>query len=177
MRIPQVTGAIFALALLAASARADDTPQPKYRGSIAGYYRATMLDLNVEGGGGFFWGNRTTGIGFGRVRSGVMFAGLPVTMSIGVTFEVNNVSMATYGAQIELLHMESGLWGQLGPTVDAHGNFGGLLSVGWSLFGIEAQVRGYDEVRPASFQGDYGFALLGKIRIPVGFILYVLSRK
>lgn len=169
----------LALVLLVAAfpARADDKSQVIYHGSIAGWYKATMLDLDLEGGGGFFWGNRTSGIGFGRVRSGIMFVKLPIAVAIGATFEVNNVSMATYGAQLELLHLETGVWGQLGPTVDGHGNFGGLLSVGWSLFGIEAQVRGYDEVRPSAFQGGYGFALVGKLRIPVGYILYVLSRK
>jgi len=165
------------LVVAAAPARADDTPQPKYHGSIGNYYKATTLDLNLEGGGGYFWGNRSSGIGFGRVRSGVMFAGWPLTISVGATFEVNNVSMATYGAQLEFLHVASGFWAQLGPMLDARGNFGGLVSVGWSVFGIEAQVRGYDEVRPSAFQGDYGFALVGKLRIPVGYILYVLSRK
>lgn len=166
----------------AATARADDvqvvTPKPHFHGtSIEQYYRATKLDLDIEGGGGFFWGNRTSGIGFGRVRSGVMFTGYPLTISVGATFEINNVSMATYGAQIELLHIPSGLWAQLGPTVDGRGNFGGIASVGWSVIGIEAQFRGFDEVRPSAFQGGYGFAFVGKLRLPLGFILYALSRK
>lgn len=170
---------ILALAVFAAAAtaHADDVVHTRYRGSLGGYYRATTLDLNLEGGAGYFWGHQSSGIGFGRVRTGIMFVGWPVALSIGATFEVNNVSMATYGAQVELTHFEWGFWAQLGALVDGRGNFGGLLSAGWSIFGVEAQVRGYDEVRPAAFDGNYGFALLGKIRIPLGYVFYALSRK
>jgi len=174
----------LAIALASGTARAHDTttndtraPRVRYSGPLSGYYRATMLDLNFEGGGGAFWGNRDSGVGFGRVRAGVMFAGWPVTTSFGATFEINNLSMATYGVQFELTHVASGGWFQLGALVDGRGNFGGLASVGFSIFGIEAQVRGYDEVRPSAFDGNYGFALLGKVRIPLGYILYALSRK
>jgi hypothetical protein len=167
--------AIFFVALATRPARADETRIVRSR-SVEDHYRTTTLDLNLEGGAGYFWGNQSSAIGFGRVRTGVLFTGYPYCMSIGATFEVNNLSMATIGAQVELLHIPWGLWAQLGALADGRANFGGLLSIGWSIFGVEAQIRGYDEVRPASFNGGYGFAFFGKIRIPLGFIFYALSR-
>ncbi len=158
-------------------AQAQPTPHARYSGTLAGYYRATTLDLNLEGGGGYFWGNQSSAIGFGRLRTGVMFAGWPVTTCFGVTFEINNLSAATIGLQAELIHVASGLWAQIGATIDGRANAGAALAVGYALFGIEAQVRGYDEVRPQTFDGNYGFALLGKLRIPLGYIFYALSRK
>lgn len=174
-----------ALALAPVAAFADDghaappaAPASTRRFSLADYYRATRLDLDVSLGGGFFWGGPGRGVGFARVRTGVMFASWPLFVSVGATYELNNLSAATYGLQVELMQIDTGLWAQAGPMVDGHGQLGGMLSVGWSLFGVEAQYRGYDEVIFDRTSHDgYGFALLGKIRIPLGFILYARSRR
>ncbi len=174
-----------ALVLAPVAASADDghdaspaAPPSTRRFSLADYYHATGLDLDVSLGGGFFWGGPGRGVAFARVRTGVLFASWPLFVSVGATYELNNLSAATYGLQAEVMLIESGLWAQAGPMVDGHGQFGGMLSVGWSLFGVEAQYRGYDEVifDRASHDG-YGFALLGKIRIPLGFVLYARSRR
>ncbi len=150
----------------------------KYRGGIDAYYKHTGLDLDVSGGGGYFWGGPGRGVGFVRVRAGLLAARWPFIYSIGGTYEANNLSPATFGLQAEITHIGAGIWLQLGGMVDWKAQLGGMASVGWSIFGIEAQIRGYENVLPDPMSKDgYGFQLVGKVRIPIGFILYVLSRK
>lgn len=84
----------------------------------------------------------------------------------------------SFGVQGELVHISSGMWIEFGGLVDDKAQFGAMASIGWSIFGIEAQVRGYKEVLADPTTNDgYGFSLVGKIRVPLGFIFYVLSRK
>ena len=158
-----------------------DAGPSKFRGSIDEYYKYTGIDLDVSGGGGYFWGQNGfgAGVGFGRVRAGIMAVRWPFMYAVGATYEINNLSPAAWGVQAEILHIGAGIWAQLGGSVDYKGEFGGMASVGWSMLGIEAQVRGYKDVLPFAQPNDpgYGFALVGKVRIPVGFILYVLTRK
>jgi hypothetical protein len=158
--------------------QAKPIPKPRYTGSMDDYYKANTLDLDISGGGGYFTGGPGRGVGFARVRAGILFARWPISTSIGTTFEVNNLSAATYGLQLEFLHIGMGVWLQLGAMMDGRAQFGGLASLGWSFLGVEAQVRGYDQPLPDRQANDgYGFAILGKVRIPLGFILYAMTRK
>jgi hypothetical protein len=172
-----------AAAAPAADAGAAAAPEGKgkFRGDMAAYYRYVGLDLDVSGGGGYFWGERknTSGVGFVKVRGGIMYASWPYIYSIGATFESNNLSPAAWGIQAEVTHIGAGVWLQLGGMVDWKARFAGTASVGWSIFGIEAQLRGYKDPLPdaAPLDFGYGVAILGKVRIPIGVILYVLSRK
>lgn len=164
-----------------AGAPATDNSPTKYRGSIDAYYKYTGLDLDISGGGGYHWGtnDQKAGIAFGRVRGGIMHVSWPFMYAVGATYEINNMSPAAWGAQAEILHIGAGIWAQVGASVDYKAQFAGIASVGWSMLGIEAQIRGYKDALPFTQPNDfgYGFTLVGKIRIPVGFILYVLSRK
>ncbi len=168
--------AVLAVALASADSFAEDKGV-RYA-NPNDFYRATRFDLDISIGGGYFFGGPGRGVAFTRVRSGIMFAGWPLILSLGVTGELNNLSAATYGLQAELLHIETGLWAQVGPSVDGHGQFGGMVSVGWSIFGVEAQFRGYDDVIfDRGTHDGYAFALMGKIRIPIGFVSYIRSRR
>lgn len=137
-------------------------------GSADEKYARNTIDLNLEGGVGRYFGDPKATYGFGRARAGVMFARWPVFAMIGATYEYNGLSPATFGVQGELLQLSSGFWGQLGAMVDVHGKPGGMASLGFSVIGVEAQYRGYEDK-------EYGFAVLGKIRVPVGVLLYALD--
>lgn len=131
-------------------------------------YTRNTIDLNLEGGAGRHFGDPAKTLGFGRARVGVMFARWPVFTILGATYEFNNLSPASFGLQGELLHLSGGMWGQIGGSVDIHGKLGVMGSLGFSVIGVEAQYRGYED-------SNYGVAVLGKIRIPVGVILYAFD--
>jgi hypothetical protein len=146
---------------------ASNTPTISGQSADEKYTRNT-IDLNLEGGGGRHFGDPFTTLGFGRARVGVMFARWPVFTMIGATYEFNNLSPATFGLQGELLQLSGGVWGQLGGSVDVHGKAGVMESLGFSVVGVEAQYRGYED-------SGYGLTLLGKVRIPIGVILYAFD--
>jgi hypothetical protein len=131
-------------------------------------YSRNTIDLNFEGGIGRHLGDSPTTIGFGRARAGVMFARWPVFTMIGATYEYNNLSPASFGLQGELLHLSGGFWGQAGGSVDIHGKVGVMAALGFSVIGAEVQYRGYEDV-------GYGVALIGKLRLPLGVILYAFD--
>jgi hypothetical protein len=131
-------------------------------------YTRNTIDLNLEGGVGRFFGDPAATYGFGRARAGLMFARWPVFTMVGATYEYNGLSPATFGLQGELLHLSAGVWGQLGGMVDIHAKPGAMAAFGFSIIGVEAQYRGYEDK-------DYGFAVIGKIRVPLGVLLYALD--
>jgi hypothetical protein len=107
-----------------------------------------------------------------------MVARWPVIFSVGGLFETNNLSPASWGAQAEITSISSGLWTQAGFLIDYKAQPGAIASIGWSLFGIEFQYRSFQNVLPDPKSNDgYGPVLLGKVRIPIGFIIYALTRK
>src|SRR5207248_6753736 len=112
-----------------------------YAGNMDEYYRYFGLDLDVSGGGGYFWGEKKVerGIGFGRVRGGILYATWPFIYSVGATFEANNLSPLNFGVEVEATHIGAGIWVQLGGNLDWKGAPGGHVGVGWSVFGVEAQ--------------------------------------
>ena len=146
-----------------------DPNAPKIAGTSADEkYTRDTIDLDLEGGIGRHFGDPDRPVRFARARVGVMFARWPVFTMIGATYEYNNLSPATFGVQGELLHLSGGVWGQIGAMMDTHGKAGGLVSLGFSIIGVEAQYRGYED-------NAYGVAVLGKLRIPIGVILYALD--
>ena len=63
--------------------------------------------------------------------------------------------------------LSSGVWLQLGASIDVEAHPVFDLSLGWSLLGIEAQV--------VAREHDAMGALFLKLRIPFGVIGYALS--
>jgi hypothetical protein len=97
-----------------------------------------------------------------------MFARWPVFKMIGATYDWNTLSPASFGVQGELLHLSGGVWGQVGANIDVSGRPGANLAFGFSVLGVEGQYRGYED-------STYGFAVFGKVRIPIGVILYAFD--
>jgi hypothetical protein len=145
-----------------------NAPPPTSQSADEKYSRDT-IDLNLEGGVGRHLGDPAKTIGFGRARVGLMFARWPVFRIIGATYEYNNLSPASFGLQGELLHLSAGFWVQAGGSVDIHGKAGVMGGLGFSVIGVEAQYRGYEDV-------GYGATLIAKLRLPIGVILYALDQ-
>ncbi len=137
--------------------------------SVNAFYKANTWDLNVEGAFGYSAAGPGHIMGMGRVRAGVMLARWPTFLMFGATYEISNLSLATFGLQAELMSLAVGFWGQVGAMIDTSAHVGGMVSVGWSILGVEGQYRGFDD-------DGYGFVVLGKIRIPIGFIAYAFSK-
>ena len=151
------------------SAAATRRPEPR---------RELTWDLNLEGGLGHSLADGGGFSGFGRVRGGLLLidasqVGAPRFYSLGVFTDLSNLDpearavrdgmIVTYGVQGEVLDLNSGLWAQLGIGVDTAPRPVFVGSVGWSLFGFEAQGRFDPEA------GAYA-ALFGKLRVPIGII-------
>jgi hypothetical protein len=137
-----------------------------YRGPV--YQHANTWDLNIEGAFGRYFGDSPVWTGFGRIRAGALFVREPLYEALGLTYEYSSLSKGTFGIQGEILHLDMGIWGQVGALLDVSGHPGGMAAIGWSLVGVEAQYREYDG------RGD-GIAIYAKLRIPVSIIARIFS--
>jgi hypothetical protein len=143
-------------------------PQHKKRRS-----RYITWDANVDGALGYAYEGDGHLSGFGRVRAGVLFVNeediqAPAFRAIGLTYDVSDLTPATFGLQFETLSLNSGAWFQAGAMVDIQPRPGFMLAAGLSLIGVEGQVRWSKE------EGAF-LAVYGKLRVPVGIIAVALS--
>jgi hypothetical protein len=129
-----------------------------------------MWDLNVDGAFGRYLGDEGKWTGFVRARAGILFVREPFYDAIGFTYEYSSLSTATFGIQAEILHLDRGLWAQVGGLLDVSGHAGVMAAVGLSIVGIEAQYRTYDGL------GD-GIAVYAKLRAPIGVLAYVFGTR
>ena len=131
---------------------------------------ANTWDLNLEGGAGYVLGDIGKWTGLFRVRPGVLIVRNDNFFQFGPTFEyLGMLHRPAFGAQVEYLHLQTGMWIQLGGSLDTTARPGFNGSVGLSIFGFEAQVREFDAAP------DPTLALIGKIRLPLGILVYGLS--
>ncbi|WP_394844136.1 hypothetical protein LZC95_44670 [Pendulispora brunnea] len=128
-------------------------------------------DANIEGGFGRAYGdNHARTVSFGRIGGGVMWVhGQWFTMG-RVFYDLSNFTPGTFGVQIEQMHLSSGVWIQAGGGVDVEPRPMGMLAVGWSVLGVEAQYRSFGD-------GGIGPAIFGKLRIPIGVIGFALANR
>lgn len=139
---------------------------------LARFRHANTWDLNLEGGGGYVFGGVDKWTGFVRARPGVLIVRNDDFYQFGPTVEyLGMLKRPAFGAQVEYLHLQLGTWAQLGGSIDTKGRPGLNAALGLSVFGVEAQVREFDAT------GDLAFALLGKIRLPLGILVYGLRTK
>lgn len=104
------------------------------------------------------------------MRAGVLFVRDPVFDAIGLSYEYSSLSKATFGVEFEALRIDGGTWGQLGALLDVTGRPGALLSGGWSVFGLEVQVR--------SIAGlGLGATVYAKLSLPLGIVARVLGER
>lgn len=138
--------------------------------------RVTTWDLNLDAGYGAVIDtpeNRPSW--FLRTRAGVLHAHDDWFYSAGLTYDIVKVfrvggyDATNFGLQLEALHVQYGVWGQVGGLVDFTGHGGVTAAVGWSLFGVEYQARTYEDLGPV-------MAVYGKIRIPVSIIYHAVKK-
>jgi hypothetical protein len=133
--------------------------------------RVTTWDMNIDGAYGRVFSEPGRGAGFARVRGGILHIRDTLFFSLGATYEISNIVYATFGIQGEVMHLETGLWLQVGGLLDIDAKPGFMAAVGWSLFGVEFQQREYDDPAIGGVS-----ALFGKIRIPISVIAQALRR-
>jgi hypothetical protein len=131
---------------------------------------ATTWDLVVEGAFGRYFGGSDRWSGLGRARAGVLFVRDPVFDAIGLSFESSSLSKATFGLEVEALRIDGGYWGELGALLDVTGRPGALLSGGWSVFGLECQVRSVAGL-------GLGAAVYAKLSVPIGTVVWLLGER
>jgi hypothetical protein len=115
------------------------------------------LDLMV---GPVFESPEVTWAFAGRMRGGALWVRDVVYWQLGATFEVSTRQSPSVGLQGEVMHGTSGWWAQVGAGVDLATKVGASLSTGWSIFGVEGQLRQAD-AQPVVW------TLLAKIHLPL----------
>jgi hypothetical protein len=151
-------------------------PTPKLR---AGNFTRLTWDANLEGAiGGMFLGP-TKIVGFTRARLGALYvdeqdARSPKFYALGLTYEASNFLRATsaVGVQAEFMLVKSLFWAQAGAVVDFQPRPGFNLTAGWSIFGLEGQMR-WDHERA---QGELVWGVFGKLRLPISWFFVGRSR-
>lgn len=188
MKHLSIVPVLFGLALTSpADAQTVTVPkasQPSWQGkSIDEYYRYVGPDLDIQGGVGYDWNlshnENSMVMGFLRVRTGVLWVPRwPWAFAAGMTVEGNNLpsfsnanGTVTLGGQFEALHVGSGLWFRGGVSADGQARPHFNAAFGHSLFGVELQTvssgpNGYND----------NVAVLGTLRIPLGFVFYVFDK-
>jgi hypothetical protein len=130
----------------------------------------TTWDASLDAGYGHQFGDNARGLWLGRAGAGLLFVRDPSFYTLGLSYEYSTLSRASLGLDAEVMQLDSGLWVQARASSDLdHGmRPGAALSLGWSLFAIEADVR--------SRESGAVTALYGKLRIPLGLIGFALQR-
>ncbi len=163
----------------AAATPTPTTPPPTAGVTVAGagvgregrFRYANTWNLDLEGGGGYVL-DVEKWTGFFRARPGVLIVRNDNFYQLGATAEyMGLLHRPAFGVQAEYLHLQLGAWAQIGAALDTKGRPGGMAAVGLSLFGIEAQVREFDQT------SDVTVAFIGKIRVPIGILVYGLSTR
>ncbi len=138
-------------------------------GVPVGYRRAVTWDLNLDGALGSTLNHGPELAGFGRVRAGVLVLRDADVYALGPSYEYDSVEGSTFGVQGEYINDNSGLWAQIGGLLDVHARPGAMVSFGYTLAGVELQLR--DE--PVGLT----WALYAKLRVPIGFLAYELANR
>jgi hypothetical protein len=124
------------------------------------------LDLNLELKYGVYpWGSFVDSW-ISRIRFGSLLASEPWYFSGGMYLEANLGDFNKYGIglQFQLVHLWSGLWGQVGIGGNQNTDFVSHIACGYSIFGVEYQNTDGSE-----------HAVFLKMEIPLGILFYGLS--
>lgn len=132
--------------------------------------QATTWDVDVEGGVGRYFGSSDRWAGLVRGRAGVLVVRDPVYESLGVSVEYSSLSKATFGVQAEVARIDAGFWVQTGALIDLTARPGALLSGGWSIFGLEGQLRSYAGL-------GFGVTAFIKVSVPIGIVAHAVGTR
>jgi hypothetical protein len=174
----------FGVSANAQTVKVPEEQRSSWRGkSIDDYYRYVGPDIDIQAGVGYhfdtFSKSKDDALGIGRLRVGALYVPkYPWALSAGITVEPNTLSAVVWGTQVEAMHFASGFWlrGGVGADYYVRPHFNAAL--GYSLFGVEVQGFSQGDIAPNRFGNQReGIALLGVVRIPIGFILYVFDKK
>ena len=100
---------------------------------------------------------------FVRARMGFLLLDEPWYLGIGATVSYGGLGGAAVGAQADLTNTWGGVWGQAETAWSFTDGLMLSIGFGYKLMGIEIKVA----------DGGRDVAFLGKVRIPIGLILYV----
>lgn len=163
----------------AQQAQAPIKTQTTWRGqSINDYYKYVGPDFDLQLGAGYRWdtGDKqlNSPFGMGRFRMGVLWVPTwPWAISTGFTAETTSLPTMSWGVQTEALHLGSGFWARGGVALDYYGRPHGNMGLGWSLFG--AELHGFSP--GVSNRPEEGVALMATFRVPLGFLIYVMTKQ
>ncbi len=124
--------------------------------------QAEALDMNVDLEYSRLSGKNVGGI---LMRVGYLHFREPYLLSIGPVAQLSTKFPASYGLQIEADHLWAGFWGQGALMVNANKRVVGSVAVGWSFFGIDAQINNEPD----------SLVFFAKLKIPLGVILLYLN--
>jgi hypothetical protein len=154
---------------------------------VDSYYKAFTWDIDIQGGIGYSWDAHSKQndfiLGFGRVRAGILWVPkYPWLVAAGPIVEFNNFGTphqtnlaAAIGGQVELMNFGMGWWLRAGPQIDNVARPSMVGAVGWSFFGIEGRYTGnWGDIDQTH---NENYALLATLRLPIGFIGYVMSKQ
>lgn len=125
-------------------------------------------DLNVEGAYGHIFSDPSRSTFLGRARAGLLLVRRPFYWALGPTYEISALSDATFGVQGEVTWLAYGPWAQVGALMDVGGHKGAAASLGFMLFGVEAQLRDAEATGTA-------WSIFGKVRLPIAIFYRALA--
>jgi len=155
----------------------------KWHGQVDDFFHYTGFDLDIQAGIGYHFDTRIAtndaSNGFVRARIGVLHVPqYPWAIFGGMTLEGNYLSGCVWGLQGELIHQAFGGWIRGGFGSDQYVRPHFNAAIGYSLFGVEVQGYSVGPYASESFNDKReGIAVMGVVRIPIGYIAYVFSKR
>jgi hypothetical protein len=144
--------------------------RPSYTDESGRFWVEDSWDLNLDLAlGPIFEDEVPDTVFMGRLRSGVLWIREPHFWSLGPTIEISTMDPIAFGLQGELMHFYTGLWAQLTAFVDIRPRAGFAISAGWSIWGVEAQLRHDPATKDI-------WSLLFKLRVPIRMLTFVGRR-
>ncbi len=130
-------------------------------------YEGYYWNLNLVGGWAP-WTNADLEHAFvGRIRAGVLKIREPWFGALDASFDYGGLVGLGGGVHVELIHLWSGLWGQLFVALANDVELVTGVSAGWSIAGVEFQL--------CPTRDNVETLLLLKLRIPIGVLTYGLT--
>jgi hypothetical protein len=160
-----ISAVVLALVMVGASpARAANDETTVTDPVLGPLRRGHGTDLNLELGLGRAYDSNRERIGTAKLRLGGLWIYEPWFPAFGMFVQVSSHRAPVTGVEVELMHLWSGLWTQVGVGSDFRRHTGCLLSAGLSVVGVQGELW-------RAPGGRHEWAVLGKLRLPLGVIL------